>query len=82
MSAWSNCRVPKRQRTGALQNASRHSPAAGIRASVLDCGGPPPLFPASNGTFKSAAAHRIEISGPVNFAFERKKTQLLSAENY
>ena len=39
------CPVPKRQRAGALHDASRHSGAIGIRASVLDCGGPPPLFP-------------------------------------
>ena len=36
---------PKRQRTGALQDASRISDAVVPRASVLDCGGPPPLFP-------------------------------------
>jgi hypothetical protein len=35
---------PKRQRTGALQDAARGSGASGQRASVLDCGGPPPLF--------------------------------------
>jgi hypothetical protein len=35
----------KRQRAGALQDASRNSQVAGIRASVLDCGGPPPLSP-------------------------------------
>ncbi len=37
--------LPKRQRTGALQDASRGSIAAEERASVLDCGGTPPLFP-------------------------------------
>ena len=35
---------PKRQRTGALQDASRGSGTIGQRASVLECGGPPPLF--------------------------------------
>jgi hypothetical protein len=35
--------VPKRQRTGALQDASRHPGITRQRASVLDCGGPPPL---------------------------------------
>jgi len=30
-------------RTGAFQNASRHSQIAQQRASVLDCGDPPPL---------------------------------------
>ena len=38
--------VPKRQRTGALQNASRGSGTIGQRASILECGGPPPLFSA------------------------------------
>jgi len=38
--------VPKRQRAGAVQDASRGSGAIGQRASVLDCGGPPPLFSA------------------------------------
>jgi len=36
--------LPKRQRTGALQDASRGSFVTGQRASVLECGGPPPLF--------------------------------------
>jgi hypothetical protein len=33
----------KRQRAGALQDASRHSRVIAPRASVLDCGGPSPL---------------------------------------
>jgi len=33
----------KRQGAGAVQDASRGSEAIGKRASVLDCGGPPPL---------------------------------------
>jgi hypothetical protein len=33
----------KRQRAGALQDASRGSGVTGKRASVSDCGGPPPL---------------------------------------
>ena len=36
---------PKRQRTAALQDASRRPWAIGERGSVLECGGPPPLFP-------------------------------------
>ena len=39
-------RSQKRQRAGAPQNASRHSRVIRRRASVLDCGGPPPLFTA------------------------------------
>ena len=39
-------RLKKRQRTGALQDASRNSCVAGLRGSVLECGGPPPLFTA------------------------------------
>ncbi len=38
----------KRQRTGALQDASRRSGVPGKRASVLDCGGPPPLSASDN----------------------------------
>jgi len=45
--AESSCLLPKRRRAGALQDASRDSPAAQFRASVLECGGPPPLFPAN-----------------------------------
>ena len=37
--------LAKRQRTGALQDASRISGIIGVARSVLDCGGPPPLFP-------------------------------------
>jgi len=37
----------KCQRAGAVQDASRNSKVIGKRASVLDCGGPPPLSPAS-----------------------------------
>ncbi len=35
--------LPKRQRAGALQDASRGRGTRGARASVLECGGPPPL---------------------------------------
>jgi len=42
--AFNSVSRPKRQRTGALQDASRNSFAIGQRASVLECGGPPPLF--------------------------------------
>jgi len=38
---WTKC-----QGTGAVQDASRFSGIIGPRDSVLDCGGPPPLFPA------------------------------------
>jgi hypothetical protein len=34
---------PKRQGAGALQDASRGPGTCGSRASVLECGGPPPL---------------------------------------
>ena len=34
----------KRQRAGALQDVSRIPETTGKRASVLDCGGPPPLL--------------------------------------
>src|ERR1035437_10919434 len=36
--------IPKRQRAGALQDAARGSFVISQRASVLECGGPPPLF--------------------------------------
>src|ERR1039458_9716141 len=36
--------LPKRQRTGALHDASQDLVLAGERSSVLDCGGPPPLL--------------------------------------
>jgi hypothetical protein len=36
--------MPQRQRPGALYDASRHSRALRQRASVLNCGGPPPLW--------------------------------------
>jgi len=40
-----NCALEeKRQGAGALQNASRGSGTLGSRASVLECGGPPPLW--------------------------------------
>jgi hypothetical protein len=37
--------VQKRQRAGAVQDAARAAYITAERASVLDCGGPPPLFP-------------------------------------
>jgi hypothetical protein len=37
-------RLPKRQGTGALQDASRNPLPSEKRASVLECGGPPPLL--------------------------------------
>ena len=36
-------KVQERQRTGALQDASRHTGATVVRASIMDSGGPPPL---------------------------------------
>jgi hypothetical protein len=42
--AFNSVARPKRQRAGALQDASRSSVVIGQRVSVLDCGGPPPLF--------------------------------------
>jgi hypothetical protein len=64
------CRLPaKRQRTGALQNASRISGIIVPRASVLDCGGPPPLFRSSCGNLadissadKAPPMHRHRFS--------------------
>ena len=41
---WARPRVPKRQRTGAVQDAPRISEVIVPRTSVLDCGGPPPLW--------------------------------------
>jgi hypothetical protein len=41
---WLAKRNSKRQGAGALQDASRGSVVIEKRASVLDCGGPPPLF--------------------------------------
>ena len=38
--------MPKRQRTGAIQDASRDSAGVQPRGSVLQCDGPPLLFPA------------------------------------
>ena len=51
----------KRQRAGALQNASRDSRVIGQRASVLDCGGPPPLSPAGEFTNEDVYAHAREL---------------------
>ena len=50
----------KRQRAGALQNASRSSRVIGQRASVLDCGGPPPLSSAEF-TNEDVHAHAREL---------------------
>src|ERR1035437_5608785 len=41
---WAGPRAPKRQRTGAVQDAPRISEVIVPRTSVLDCGGPPPLW--------------------------------------
>jgi len=38
----------KRQRAGALQDASRNPKVVNERISVLECGGPPPLSPATD----------------------------------
>jgi len=46
--------LPKRQRAGALHNASRGPRTADKRASVLECGGPPPLFPRAPRDTRSA----------------------------
>jgi len=53
---------PKRQRTGALQNAARRAAIIGKRASVLDCGGPPPLFP------ERAASRHLDHNGRAGIA--------------
>jgi hypothetical protein len=39
------CFLAKRQRAGAVQDASRISRNHRVTRSVLECGGPPPLFP-------------------------------------
>ncbi len=63
----------ERQRTGALQDAPRHSCAIEIRASVLECGGPPPLLtaPVVNATWN----HNLGDVQPVaNPRYGRLKT--------
>ena len=50
--------LPKRQRTGAIQDASRGSGATGQRASVLDYGGPPLLFSAPPNHSPFSKTHR------------------------
>ena len=59
----------KRQRAGALQDASRGSMITGKRASVVECAGPPPLSPATVGLeFTNeevyAFAHKLEKRQP------------------
>jgi hypothetical protein len=51
----------KRQRTGALQDASRNPRVSGQRASVLDCGGPPPLSAAGEFKNEDVYAHAREL---------------------
>ena len=51
----------KRQRAGALQDASRNSQVAGTRVSVLDCGGPPPLSDGPEFTTADAYAFTREL---------------------
>ena len=51
----------KRQRAGALQDASRGSGVTGKRASVLDCGGPPPLSDGPEFTTADAYAFTREL---------------------
>jgi type II restriction enzyme len=51
----------KRQRAGALQDASRDSRITGQRGSVLDCGGPPPLSSASEFTNEEVYAFASEL---------------------
>jgi hypothetical protein len=57
----------KRQRAGAVQDASRDSRVIGKRASVLDCGGPPPL---------SSASECSEFTNEDVCAFTRELEQL------
>ena len=57
----------KRQRAGAVQDASRDSRVIGKRASVLDCGGPPPL---------SSASECSEFTNEDVYAFTRELEQL------
>ena len=55
----------QRQRTGALQDASRESELTAHRASDLDCGGPPPLSVLRSG--------RVTGLRPVGFPHQRKR---------
>jgi hypothetical protein len=59
----------KRQRAGAVQDALRDSRVIGKRASVLDCGGPPPL---------SSASECSEFTNEDVYAFTRELEQLHS----
>jgi hypothetical protein len=59
----------KRQRAGAVQDASRDSRVIGQRASVLDYGGPPPL---------SSASECSEFTNEDVYAFTRELEQLHS----
>jgi hypothetical protein len=52
----------KRQRAGALQDASRHSRVVVPRASVLDCGGPPPLSDGPEFTITDTYAFERELA--------------------
>jgi hypothetical protein len=45
-------RRAKRQRTGAVQDAFARFKSIRIRASVLECGGPPPLLSVANAKTK------------------------------
>ena len=73
-----------RQRTGALQNASRHSRVVRERASVLDCGGPPPLLMPHrhhSGRFEKSRSRRagqeVDIISQMNTS--RPSQRLLTA---
>ena len=82
--------MEKRQKTGAVQDATRRSGANGERASVLDCGSPLPLSCASMTRLPPANSARttalypprqrvLDCSGKSrragdNTAFARKKT--------
>jgi hypothetical protein len=55
-----NCALEeKRQGAGALQNASRGSGTLDSRASVLECGGPPPLWHVDSRNFQKRRRYDI-----------------------
>ena len=68
----------KRQRAGALQDAIARSGASGNRGSVLECGGPPPLFPERKGVKKVSVLSIVKGSVP---SFEHATAGTLHAKS-
>jgi hypothetical protein len=68
----------KRQRTGAVQNVSRSPGIIEPRASVLDCGGPPPLSIGEGNEFSNAEvyafASELEKLHPGNRQYQKIKS--------